>query len=129
MVTLEWPTLSNGAVDWFEVFQNPENGLKVNVARAKTSEKLHAVLHVVVNSLFARESDATVRAAFIESIDALFVSSGDNLEGQKAKMNLLLGRIMYDRMERAKTYARHASEQKGERLDEDDPLQALEEIK
>ncbi|MBL6941338.1 MAG: hypothetical protein ISR53_04200 [Rhodospirillales bacterium] len=119
-------------MDWASVFQHPESGLMVNVERADSTEKLQACMHVIIGALFSRDSDADVRRSFLASIEELFSRGGGNLVSQKAKINLLLSRIMYDREERAHLYAQQqANKQAGKaeaRLKEDDPLQALKEI-
>jgi hypothetical protein len=131
-VTQKWPLLENGAVDWAIVFQHPDVGFMANVERADTPEKLQACMHVIIVSLFSRDSDVNVRRSFLASIDELFTGKATSLIAKKAKINLLLSRIMYDREDRAKAYAdMKAAEKKGEpdqRLIEDDPLKALQEI-
>ena len=128
----KWPTLPNGSVDWASVFQHPENGLMANVERADSTEKLQACMHVIVEALFSRDSDADIRRSFLASIEELFTRGGGNLVSKKAKINLLLSRIMYDREERAHLYAQQqANKQDGkteQRLKKDDPLQALKQI-
>ncbi len=129
----KWPTLPNGSVDWVTVFQHPETGLMVNVERADTPEKLKACMHVVLHALFSRDSDASVRRTFLASTNEMFTGKGTTLEAKKAKMNLLLTRIMYDREDRARAYAELQAKEKDpqeeQRLEEDDPLQALDVIK
>jgi hypothetical protein len=128
----KWPTLPNGSVDWASVFQHPENGLMANIERADSTEKLQACMHVIVSALFSRDSDADVRRSFLASIDELFTRGSKKLVSQKAKINLLLSRIMYDREERAHLYAQQQANKKDDkpeqRLKEDDPLQVLKEI-
>lgn len=128
----KWPTLANGSVDWSTVFQHPESGLMVNVERADSIEKLQACMHVIVEALFSRDSDAVIRRSFLASIKELFSRRGGNLVSKKAKINLLLSRIMYDRQERAQLYAeQQAGKVDGEaeqRLKTDDPMQVLKDI-
>ena len=127
-----WPTLPNGTVDWPQVFLHPQNGLMASIDEADTSDKLQACMHVIVNSLFSRDSDADVRRTFIAKTDELFIKRGHTLESQKAKINLVLCSIMYDREERAELYAKQQAEKKSavseQRLKTDDPLKALNEL-
>lgn len=131
-MTSKWPTLPSGAVDWQKVFQHPETGLTANVERADTPEKLKACMHVVIDALFSRDSDADVRRDFLASINELFTGKKTSLNAKKTKINMLLNRIMHDRQYRAQKYLEmQAKKQAGEtnqRMDEDDPLKALEEI-
>jgi len=104
----------------------------VIVEQADSKEKLKACMNAIVNALFSRDSDAIVRRSFLASIKEIFAKGGGNLSPLKAKINLLLGRIMYDREERAQLYAKQlAKSQNGEteqRLKEDDPLQVLKDL-
>ncbi len=131
-MTQKWPTLPGGSVDWLTVFQHPETGLMTNVERADTPKKLQACMHVILHALFSRDSDASVRRTFLASTNELFTGKGSTLEAKKAKISLLLTRIMYDREERAHAYAELQASKKDpkdeQRLEEDDPLKALKEI-
>lgn len=104
----------------------------VNVERADSIEKLEACMHVIIEALFSRASDAALRRSFLASMKELFTLSGGNLVSKKAKINLMLSRIMYDRQERAQLYAQlqagKADKDTEQRLEEDDPLKVLEEI-
>lgn len=128
----KWPRLANGAVDWSQAFLHPEDGLMANVERADSSEKLQACMHVIIAALFSRDDDADLRRSFVASIDQLFPPGGGRLVAQKAKSKLLLGRIMYDREDRARQYADAKAASKHDeaeqRLKQDDPLLALSEI-
>lgn len=131
-MTQKWPILPNGSVDWQTVFMHPEVGFMTNVEKADTPEKLKACMHIVVVSLFSRDSDADVRAQFMASIDELFSGKATSLAAKKAKINLLLTRIMYDREDRAIKYQEMQAQKKAgeadQRLEEDDPLLALSAI-
>jgi hypothetical protein len=131
-VNQKWPILPDGSVDWQTVFMHPEVGFMTTVEKADTPEKLKACMHIVVVSLFSRDNDADVRRQFMASIDELFSGKATTLQAKKAKINLLLSRIMYDREERAHKYkqmqANKKEDQPDQRLEEDDPLLALSEI-
>jgi len=103
----------------------------VTVERADSPEKLQACMNIIVEALFSRANDADVRRSFTASVKELFSRKG-TLVAKKAKINILLSRIMYDRQERAQLYAQQQAgkvdEQAEQRLKEDDPLQALKEI-
>lgn len=99
-----------------------------NVERADSIEKLEACMHVIIEALFSRAGDAALRRSFLASINDLFTRGGGNLVSKKAKINLLLSRIMYDRQERAEQYARKQAGKDDQRMKEDDPLKVLMEI-
>ncbi len=124
--------LPNGAVDWHLVFNHPDVGFMSNVERADTPEKLQSIMHIIVVSLFSRDSDVHVRRTFLASIDELFKGKATSLQAKKAKINLLLSRIMYDREDRALKYleiqAQNKAVESDQRLEKDDPLKALSEI-
>ena len=86
-MTPKWPILPNGAVDWQKVYQHPETGLKANVERVDTQGKIKACMHVIVDALFSRDSNAGVGRSFLASINELFTGKRTTLVAKKAKIN------------------------------------------
>lgn len=123
-----WPTLEDGTVDWKSAFMDPEMGLIVMVNSAGTPQMLQACYHQTINGLFSRESDAEVRDKYLYELDKYFSVQQDerHMDGLKKQIRTLLERIMRDRIERARTFARLKEQGEERRMPEDDPLHALE---
>lgn len=105
---MSWPTFEDGTVDWVMVFEDTETGLVPLIDRADTRTKLASCVHVVVQSLFAREADAGVREAYIATLDKMIDAGEDGDDGLitlKYEIRTLLRTIKSDRVDRARAIA------------------------
>lgn len=129
---MSWPSLPDGTVDWASVFEAPDTGLIPLIDKADTEDKLQACCHVVIQSLFQRDSDAAVRFTYTSSLSRLFTDdhSAAHLITLKGRIRLLLREMKNERMARSLAFLRMkqgtATAEDERRLAEDDPLAALE---
>lgn len=104
---MPWPELADGTVDWMTVFQDPKTGLIPLLDEADTSEKLRDCFATLIESLFSRDGDESIRQTYFEILEETFEgASGEKaLKAQKTKIRMVMMRVMNDRIKRSREYA------------------------
>lgn len=105
----DWPRGEFGVIDWETVFESPTDGLIPLIETADREHKVVACTRTVIESLFALESDESLRERFLEDITAISDTDGSGSEGpgkQALAAMDLLRQVKLDRVERAEAYIR-----------------------
>ena len=104
---MPWPKLADGTVDWMTVFQDPKSGLIPLLDQADTSDKLRDCFATVIESLFSRDGDESIRQTYFEILEETFEGGASEkaLNGQKTKIRMVMMRVMNDRIKRSREYA------------------------
>jgi hypothetical protein len=121
-----WPRLPDGTVDWEIVFEHPSDGLIRLIEDASKSETLIECTAVIIQSLFARDSDGDMRAKYTKMLAKLSASENNDVATVLAEIMEILRGIKDNRVVAAKEWAAHKEQQAKKRRKKHD--ETVEEV-
>jgi hypothetical protein len=120
----DWPRLPNGTVDWETVFEAPKNGLIELIEEANKPQTVIDCTAMIIQSLFARDSDEVMRGKFTQKLVNISTTNADDLPKTISETVTVLRGIKEDRIARAADWAAHSVRRssENERAERDERL-------